>query len=521
MQQTTTISGWLGLLCRIIIINCTRKWANQSCIFTGFSILLLGLLSACADVNQTTKPYIVVLQVAEVERAYRFSEPRTVADLLSEADVALREDDFLSHPLEAPLADGMHVTLQRSGHWLECQQQAIPFSEVRIANELLTPGEIQLSRAGIEGIENVCTSYQNEGGTTQVTGIEREVLLPPTQEVYFVGVAPPQTRVTIDGTIAYLSHGTIWIMSQSSENRFPLALPGDADGVVFQLSPTGESLLFTRQREVQETNELWWLASTADSAAPALPLSVTHVRGAVWHPSEARVMFTYTLEEQPTLRRQRLDPGTGTLQAIETSQTHWAANPMIQLQLSHDGQTIAYSNHQELGMLDLASGDRQTLASFSPPHPGDPSAWLPHFSWSAEPKMLIATLPNPTESQANRFDLSVFLLEGALRATLFEDVGSEAIAKYSPRSHAMIGFTTHTEEGHALFIADRDGSNQRGVFPRSAGTATQQIADFAWSADGQQILAIVDGNLWLIEVDSGQAWQLSADGGVTALDWAP
>lgn len=509
------------MLCRLVIFNCTRKLAIQSSIFIGLCILLLSSLSACNEVLESTDPYIVVLQVAEVERAYRFSEPRTVADLLSVADVSLREDDYLSHPLDAPLTDGLQVTLQRSGHWRECEHRAIPYSEVRIANELLIPGETRLGHTGKEGIENVCTSYRIQEGDTQQTSIEREMLLPPVTEVIYVGVEPPQTRIAIDGTVAYLSHGTIWIMSQSSENRRPLFLPWDADGAVFQLSPDGEALLFTRHRDEQVTNELWWLPSTADVSLPAQPLNATNVQGATWHPLDGDVMFIYVIEEMPTLRKQRLDPATGVLRSIETSHPRMTANPNIQLQLSHDGQTIAYSNHQELGTIDLASGIRQTLASFSLPNPGDQPTLMPHFSWSVDSKMLIATLPKPIEGDANRYDLSVFFLEGAMRATLFEDVGSQSIAKYSPRSKAMFGFTTHNEDGRSLHIADHDGSNQRLLFPRSQSTSFQEIADFAWSADGKQILTIADGNLWLIEVDSGQAWQLSADGGVTNLDWAP
>ena len=52
-------------------------------------------------------------------------------------------------------------------------------------------------------------------------------------------------------------------------------------------------------------------------------------------------------------------------------------------------------------------------------------------------------------------------------------------------------------------------------------TAAQNVSDFAWSANGQQLLAIADGNLWLVAADSGVSWQLTGDSGIRALEWAP
>ena len=76
-----------------------------------------------------------------------------------------------------------------------------------------------------------------------------------------------------------------------------------------------------------------------------------------------------------------------------------------------------------------------------------------------------------------------------------------------------------------LVIADRDGSNARIIFPKPGQpglTAQQSIfqnQEFTWSPDGRQIAFTYQGNLWIIDVESEVAHQLTLDGGASNPVW--
>ena len=63
-----------------------------------------------------------------------------------------------------------------------------------------------------------------------------------------------------------------------------------------------------------------------------------------------------------------------------------------------------------------------------------------------------------------------------------------------------------------------DGSNKQRVFPAEGahGMTNPQVA---WSADGKQLIALQDGNLYLVDTASRASTQLTADGGSTLIRW--
>jgi Tol biopolymer transport system component len=74
---------------------------------------------------------------------------------------------------------------------------------------------------------------------------------------------------------------------------------------------------------------------------------------------------------------------------------------------------------------------------------------------------------------------------------------------------------------YRLMMADRDGSNLRALFPPEGetGLSPQDTGEVKWSPDGSQIALIYEGNLWIVDVATGQGSQLTGDGQVTAVDW--
>src|SRR5205085_3220527 len=85
-----------------------------------------------------------------------------------------------------------------------------------------------------------------------------------------VGQQGSFTVVPISGTLAYINGRNAWVMRGNSGQRLPLTTSGDLDGFVFELSPDGQWLLFSR--EVTQTggagfNTLW--------AVSTLPVTTT------------------------------------------------------------------------------------------------------------------------------------------------------------------------------------------------------------------------------------------------------
>jgi hypothetical protein len=71
---------------------------------------------------------------------------------------------------------------------------------------------------------------------------------------------------------------------------------------------------------------------------------------------------------------------------------------------------------------------------------------------------------------------------------------------------------------------DRDGSNQRAIFPPSDVPGLEpQIP--VWAPEplegqaGDFLGLVYQGNLWLVDSGSGQAFQVTGDGLISRVDW--
>jgi hypothetical protein len=77
---------------------------------------------------------------------------------------------------------------------------------------------------------------------------------------------------------------------------------------------------------------------------------------------------------------------------------------------------------------------------------------------------------------------------------------------------------------YRLVVVDRDGSNESVLFPPQGepGLEPQQLV---WSpgplAGGQDyaIAVIYQGNLWMVNARSGEAWQITGDGLTRKISW--
>jgi hypothetical protein len=125
-------------------------------------------------------------------------------------------------------------------------------------------------------------------------------------------------------------------------------------------------------------------------------------------------------------------------------------------------------------------------------------------------------------------------VNGTFEANIVENAGIWSKPKYSPliqdengergyiaylRARDLANSTSESAE-YDLVVADRDGSNARVVYPEAGQPGLTAAAPFfAWSPSGTQIAFIYGGNLWVVDVESAVAHQLTLDRGASLPIW--
>jgi hypothetical protein len=137
------------------------------------------------------------------------------------------------------------------------------------------------------------------------------------------------------------------------------------------------------------------------------------------------------------------------------------------------------------------------------------------------------------------FDLVVIPLTGGGVKTLVQNVGMFAYPLASPITAKSTGEASYqvaylqaifpeqsATSNYRVVIIDRDGSNQRTVFPPQDKTGIQPSRGWgAWSpipavnSESYPLAVIYEGNIWILDPEDDNAWQVTGDGGVQRLDW--
>lgn len=226
-----------------------------------------------------------------------------------------------------------------------------------------------------------------------------------------------------------------------------------------------------------------------------------------------------------------------------------------------DGQYLAYSRPDGIGTLDIQTGVLSPVVEMSPFQTFGDWAWVPGISWGPAGDLLYSVehLP-PQESQ--HFDmLAVTFSESQqqsagdaeetgepanvgenqrlladARVTLTPETGMFAYPSTSPVRELPTGesafeiaflqaiFPAQSESSrYQLIVMDRDGSNRRLVFPQQGPGLEPQRA--IWSPEplvdraGFSLAIVYQNNLWLVDADGSDAWQITGDGLTNRVDW--
>lgn len=521
---------------------------------------LLLAVGCQPPVEDTT--LIVSLVVDGRSLTYDVPEPITVAEFLAQVEVTVGELDRVVPPLFTQISDGLQITVRRVVEETECEDRDLPFTRRTLINEQLDPGAEVLFQAGQNGRERQCYRVQYVDGirAESVPIGEPTILTSPVEEIVYVGPTTRLAPVDIRGTLAYVSGGNAWVMRGSSDSRRPITNTGDVDpSRAFSLSPDGRQLLYTRTTATGSEfgNQLSLVLDITANVPQSVDLRPTNVLWADWVPGRENTISYTRAQPRPTspgwgayndLWLIRLDAATGQEIDIDPliDEAPGRGGPFSWwgrgYAWSPDGNALAWIHADSVGLVDLESGTLDTpLVSFVPFTPRSDWSWRTSVSWSPNADLLLTVVHGePIGSEAPErspiFDIAVLARDGSFAATMREQSGIWAYPKFAPpptgpsapaglrpgvayllARQPLVSVSDSAE--YDLYVADVDGSNARRIFPPADQRGITQ-RDYTWSPDGNYIAVVHQGNVWIVDVMTAEAYQVTLDGTATHPVWA-
>jgi hypothetical protein len=475
----------------------------------------------------------------------------TTADALQAAGLNAGSLDKSEPPAYAILNDGDSIQLIRVEEKFRTEIRTIPFDRQLLRNESLPEGEERLVQAGVNGQEELTYRAISEDGVQTSEVVIKTVLLQgAVAEIVMIGSRSSLSPLPIPGRLLYLSAGNAWMMETTTASRRLVVNAGDLDGRVFELSPDGKYVLFTRDSNKapdEEINTLW-VTQTDPEGGSAIPLGASNVvHFAGWFPdSSNRVAFS-TVEPRTNA------PGWQANNDLQTVTIGGKPSKVLDSQsggiygwwgttyaFSPNGR-LAYSRPDGIGLVSQDGGYLAPRIDVTPLQTHGEWAWSPGIVWGRESETLFyvdhgQAQPAAPPEESQLFDLKALSLVSDAAVTLAENVGMFAQPSVSPRPAGgppgayQIAFlqAIFPEQSdvsrYRLVVMDRDGSNRRELFPsadlpglepRRPVWAPGEIQDQA----GTYLCVVYQGNLWLVDSGSGSARQITGDGLVSGVDW--
>ena len=518
------------------------------------------LISGCSAPVATQPPISVNIQADGQTVAVELPPGSSVEQALKDANVSLNDLDKVDPPLYSLLSDGDQIDVTRVTEEFEVEQESIPFEQLRQPTEFLPEGQLQLDpiQKGEPGIREITYQILYENGQeVSRKQVKSTVLKEPVSQVVLVGVLPLISHFEIPGKLAYLANGEAWLIEGRTDNRRVVIPVGDLDGRVFSLSSDGNWLLYTRRsKEPDQINNLWVADISADPVKE-IDLGVENViHFADWVPgSNSKIVFS-TVEPRSTA------PGwqaNNDLYALSFSPSGWISKwnekPVLEpnsggvygwwgtsFVWSPGGDLLAYTRPDGIGLIGYESGVMTSTLELLPLQTGEDWAWVPGLSWGADGKYLYTVNHIPEEGSVSAeesqvFDLVALPIQQGQYISIVPQTGMFGYPVASPFESGADGetnyqiaylqaeFPTQSKNSpYRLVVMDRDGSNQRVLFPADGepGFDPQQVV---WSPNqiaeqGNYAIAVLNqGNLWLVDADTGEAHQITGDGLVGKISW--
>lgn len=526
---------------------------------TGSSLLPLlitiALLLAACRSPQLGQELIYVQVIADGStQQVEIQAGSTAGQALQAAGVEVSNLDKSDPPIYTVLGDGDRVKLTRVREEFVTEEVTIPFEQQLARNESLPAGETRLVQPGVSGQQELTYRilYEDEEEVSRAV-VKSVILKAAVPEIVMVGAQSAYAPLVIPGKLAYLAGGNAWLMEGTTANRRPLVTSGDLDGRIFSLSPDGKWLLFSRRSEKspdEEINTLWAISLARENASP-FNLGIKNVvHSAVWTPSSANVAYT-TVEPRSTA------PGWQANNDVHkvVIGNGWAGTPQriveansggvygwwgLELHYSPEG-ILSYARADEVGLVDQQSGELKPLLEITPLQTHSDWAWVPGMAWGADSQTLYVVTHAPPPNLVNTEESPFFDLTAASTANkavvhiarqtgMFAYPAASALRESGDERAYQVAFlqAIFPEQSetsrYRVIVMDRDGSNQRTIFPPSDAPGLEpQVPVWApQPLEGQvrDFLALTyQGNLWLVDSGNGNAFQVTGDGLITRLDW--
>jgi len=514
--------------------------------------LVLVLLLAACTARQPDQ--ISVNLTADGETRAIITEAKSVGALLQQAGVTLGDLDRVRPNETASLQDGQTVSVIRVAQETLAITETIPFRTQTLPDASIPPGTpipIQSGRNG-ERVITFRVTYE-DGVEAQREQINDEIISQPIDEINRVGVKDAFSTIPFTGTIAYLSNNNAFVMRGTPGGRRAVTTDGDLDGLVFDLSPDGRWLIYTRAiSAVASTDTLntLWIADTALATPEARSLNVEGVLWAAWAPDGESIAYS-TAEPSSGPARWRAHNDLYTLpinagrperarRVLEENNDATYAWWGTTFAWSPDGAHMAYADTDGLSVITMTARipEPTRLAAFAAFNTRSTWAWVPTPSWSPDGQFIVFTLHGSSQTgrsdeDSERFDVYVVSRDGSRLVRLFNPAGMWSEPQWSS-SFVALGQPEQPFESnqsrYSLLLVDRDGSNRRRVFPPDDALGLQGRPDLAWSPDGAQLVityqtrpaagGVYQGDLYLVDAISGDLQQLTTDGTIRLPRWS-
>ena len=526
-------------------------------------LLLALFLAACSPSQVKQGQITVTVNTAEGGSTVKVAAGSTVQDAINAAKITLGELDRSEPPLYTILADGSKVQVIKVSEEFKVEQVEIPFERQTVRNEDLPEGETRLVQAGVNGLEEI--TYRQvfeDGAEVSINPVKSVVVKEAMPEIMMIGSRAPFAAFDLPGTLAYLSGGNAWVMKNSTADRRPVVTSSELDGRVFSLAPDKSWLLFTQRSKEKEMINSLWAAQIEGQTNTIANLKVNNVvHFADWVPNSVLRIAYSTVEPREAA------PGwqaNNDLILLNFSANGWLSKPVKALEASTggvygwwgtnfiwspNGSELAYARPDGIGLVDPHAATTSSLIEINPYQTFGDWAWVPGASWSPDGKMLytvdhVNEGNNPASGSAETsplFDVIAMPLNSA-PVHLVTQAGMFAYPVASPLLPLQSGenayqvaylqaiFPTQSETSrYRLVVMDRDGSNKRTIFPPEGmpGMEPQQVIwspqpfDLLSTPSGKSfsIAVLYQGNIWMVDVDSGQARQLTGEGVVSKIAW--
>lgn len=513
-------------------------------------LLLLSLtLTACRSPKLSGEDITIRITADGATRSLTLPAGSTVSQAFQAAGITIGSLDKAEPPLYTVLKNGDSIRLTRVEEKFETEEQVVPFERQIVRNETLPEGETRLVQAGVNGLQELTYRIVLENGEEISRSVVKIITLKESApEIVMVGAQASFAPLPIPGKIAYLAGGNAWLIDTVTSNRTPIVTSGDLDGRIFFLSPNGNYLVFTRKSTKpadQEINTIWAVRTNGGKPFSTGIANVVHY--AQWIPGTNSIAYS-TVEPRSAapgwqanndLQRYSITTGARAkiLDASSGGVYGWWGSVYS---FSPDGR-LAYARPDGIGLVDIDGKYIKPLIEITPYNTRSDWAWLPSLAWGADGNTLFYTHHAPPPSLINEEDSPFFGISAISFAnnTGIELVPNTGMFAYPAVSRLQTGggekryqlaylqaiFPEQSETSrYRLVVMDRDGSNRRTIFPANDAPGLQPQTP-VWAPgpiegqSGDFIAVIYQGNLWLVDSGSGQAYQVTGDGLVTRIDW--